>query len=223
MQAADRSQAGERVAVRAGRSARRRARARHRGRDRRRASTAVRRRSRGRRSRRCSTSRSPTSLEAIVQSHRAARRLPDDRRGAGARPAAGRLHGAGARLRRGGARGAGRQGPAAALAPAELAEVDPRGDPRGRQRAEASGPLPASGLALLKPFLWTLAAGEMSSGGRLFMAETADSKTVALPAIVDLDALDTVRDGLIDAVEIGPGGGRRLAASSGCRPMPCSC
>ena len=36
------------------------------------------------------------------------------------------------------------------------------------------------------------------------MAETADSKVVALPAIVDLDALDFVRDGLIDAIEEGP-------------------
>lgn len=36
------------------------------------------------------------------------------------------------------------------------------------------------------------------------MTETADSKVVALPAIVDLDALDFVRDGLIDAVEQGP-------------------
>lgn len=35
------------------------------------------------------------------------------------------------------------------------------------------------------------------------MAETTESKVVALPAIVDLDALDTVRDGLIDAVELG--------------------
>ena len=34
------------------------------------------------------------------------------------------------------------------------------------------------------------------------MAEPA-RKIVALPAIVDLDALDTVRDGLIDAVELG--------------------
>ena len=34
------------------------------------------------------------------------------------------------------------------------------------------------------------------------MAETA--KIVALPAIVDLDALDLIRDGLIDAVELGP-------------------
>lgn len=30
------------------------------------------------------------------------------------------------------------------------------------------------------------------------------SRTVALPAIVDLDALDTTRDELIDAVEAGP-------------------
>jgi anti-anti-sigma regulatory factor len=35
------------------------------------------------------------------------------------------------------------------------------------------------------------------------MAEAAESKVVALPAIVDLDALDNVRDGLIDAVELG--------------------
>lgn len=35
------------------------------------------------------------------------------------------------------------------------------------------------------------------------MAETADTKFLALPAIIDLDALDTVRDGLIDAVELG--------------------
>lgn len=35
------------------------------------------------------------------------------------------------------------------------------------------------------------------------MAE-ARAKTIALPAIVDLDALDTVRDKLIDAVESGP-------------------
>jgi anti-anti-sigma regulatory factor len=34
------------------------------------------------------------------------------------------------------------------------------------------------------------------------MAETAE-KIVALPAIVDLDTLDVVRDGLIDAVELG--------------------
>ena len=35
------------------------------------------------------------------------------------------------------------------------------------------------------------------------MADTAAGKIVALPAIIDLDALDTVRDGLIDAVELG--------------------
>jgi anti-anti-sigma regulatory factor len=34
------------------------------------------------------------------------------------------------------------------------------------------------------------------------MAETADARVVVLPAIVDLDALDNVRDGLIDAVEL---------------------
>ena len=35
------------------------------------------------------------------------------------------------------------------------------------------------------------------------MAEAMDSRIVALPAVVDLDALDNVRDGLIDAVELG--------------------
>jgi anti-anti-sigma regulatory factor len=35
------------------------------------------------------------------------------------------------------------------------------------------------------------------------MAEVR-TKTIALPAIVDLDALDSVRDQLIDAVEAGP-------------------
>lgn len=29
-------------------------------------------------------------------------------------------------------------------------------------------------------------------------------KSVALPAIIDLDSLDGIRDGLIDAVEVGP-------------------
>ena len=36
------------------------------------------------------------------------------------------------------------------------------------------------------------------------MAETTAARIVALPAIVDLDALDIVRDGLIDVVEVGP-------------------
>src|SRR5690606_10078229 len=40
-------------------------------------------------------------------------------------------------------------------------------------------------------------------GACLFMAET-QTRTIALPAIVDLDALDGVRDKLIDAVESGP-------------------
>ncbi|MDB5541879.1 MAG: hypothetical protein JWQ89_3606 [Devosia sp.] len=30
------------------------------------------------------------------------------------------------------------------------------------------------------------------------------SRSIALPAIVDLDALDPIRDGLIDAIESGP-------------------
>lgn len=36
------------------------------------------------------------------------------------------------------------------------------------------------------------------------MAESTDKQTVALPAVVDLDTLDTVRDELIDAIETGP-------------------
>jgi len=36
------------------------------------------------------------------------------------------------------------------------------------------------------------------------MAEATAARIVALPAIVDLDALDIVRDGLIDVVEVGP-------------------
>jgi anti-anti-sigma regulatory factor len=40
-------------------------------------------------------------------------------------------------------------------------------------------------------------------GGQAFMAQAADSRSVVLPAIVDLDALDIVRDGLIEAVELG--------------------
>lgn len=35
------------------------------------------------------------------------------------------------------------------------------------------------------------------------MADTPAGKVVALPAIVDLDTLDVVRDGLIDAVDMG--------------------
>lgn len=36
------------------------------------------------------------------------------------------------------------------------------------------------------------------------MASAAKTKTLALPAIVDLDTLDTVRDGLMAAIETGP-------------------
>ncbi len=35
------------------------------------------------------------------------------------------------------------------------------------------------------------------------MADTAESRGITLPAVVDLDALDIVRDGLIEAVELG--------------------
>jgi anti-anti-sigma regulatory factor len=35
------------------------------------------------------------------------------------------------------------------------------------------------------------------------MADSTAGKVVSLPATVDLDALDVVRDGLIDAVELG--------------------
>ena len=35
------------------------------------------------------------------------------------------------------------------------------------------------------------------------MSDRTQAKTVTLPAVVDLDALDIVRDGLIDAVEMG--------------------
>lgn len=36
------------------------------------------------------------------------------------------------------------------------------------------------------------------------MAKSSNQATVALPAVVDLDTLDAVRDGLLDAIEIGP-------------------
>jgi anti-anti-sigma regulatory factor len=36
------------------------------------------------------------------------------------------------------------------------------------------------------------------------MAESANQRTVALPAVVDLDTLDAVRDGLVDVIETGP-------------------
>ncbi|WP_193334382.1 STAS domain-containing protein [Devosia beringensis] len=35
------------------------------------------------------------------------------------------------------------------------------------------------------------------------MSKTAD-KSIALPAVIDLDSLDGIRDGLLDAVEEGP-------------------
>jgi anti-anti-sigma regulatory factor len=56
---------------------------------------------------------------------------------------------------------------------------------------------------LPKPFPWKLGGGENSEGHIPDMVNRA-SKTVALPAIVDLDSLDGIRDGLIDAIEEGP-------------------
>ncbi len=53
------------------------------------------------------------------------------------------------------------------------------------------------------------------------MAQTSDSRSVALPAIVDLDALDIVRDGLIEAVELGAVDDRWLAASNAWPPTRC--
>jgi anti-anti-sigma regulatory factor len=38
------------------------------------------------------------------------------------------------------------------------------------------------------------------------MVDSAQTRTVALPAVIDLDALDIVRDGLLDVVETGPVG-----------------
>jgi anti-anti-sigma regulatory factor len=47
-----------------------------------------------------------------------------------------------------------------------------------------------------------LCFGEFSGGIITIMAKPA-RKTVVLPAIVDLDSLDTIRDGLLDAVDDG--------------------
>lgn len=46
-------------------------------------------------------------------------------------------------------------------------------------------------------------APDQSVGGSQFMAQ-ARSRTIALPAIVDLDALDPIRDELVDALDSGP-------------------
>lgn len=58
------------------------------------------------------------------------------------------------------------------------------------------------GLALLKPILWKLGL-EISPGAFAVMGKTANT-IVALPAITDLDSLDSVRDRLIDAIAVGP-------------------
>jgi anti-anti-sigma regulatory factor len=39
--------------------------------------------------------------------------------------------------------------------------------------------------------------------GHAFVMVSTAKKTLALPAIIDLDSLDSIRDGLIDAVEEG--------------------
>lgn len=46
------------------------------------------------------------------------------------------------------------------------------------------------------------AGGENLRGLSIVMARTA-SKRIALPAVVDLDSLDGIRDGLIDALDVG--------------------
>ena len=56
---------------------------------------------------------------------------------------------------------------------------------------------------LLKPFPWKLAPGEHSRG-LAFVMVSKTKKSVALPAVIDLDSLDSIRDGLLDAVEEGP-------------------
>jgi anti-anti-sigma regulatory factor len=58
-------------------------------------------------------------------------------------------------------------------------------------------------LALLKPFPWKLPSGEELQGQHLIMVSKG-RKPIALPAIIDLDSLDGIRDGLIDAIEEGP-------------------
>jgi anti-anti-sigma regulatory factor len=58
-------------------------------------------------------------------------------------------------------------------------------------------------LAILKPFPWKLPFGEELRGQHLIMVSKA-KKPIALPAIIDLDSLDGIRDGLIDALEEGP-------------------
>jgi anti-anti-sigma regulatory factor len=62
---------------------------------------------------------------------------------------------------------------------------------------------PRLSLAILKPFPWKLAPGE-DSRGLAFVMVSKTKKSVALPAVIDLDSLDGIRDGLLDAVEEGP-------------------
>jgi anti-anti-sigma regulatory factor len=48
------------------------------------------------------------------------------------------------------------------------------------------------------------AGGRISSVGAASSVADARSKTISLPAVVDLDALDAVRDRLLDALDAGP-------------------
>jgi anti-anti-sigma regulatory factor len=61
----------------------------------------------------------------------------------------------------------------------------------------------ALNLALLKPFPWKLRNGE-GLREQLFVMVSNAKQSIALPAIIDLDSLDGIRDGLIDAIEEGP-------------------
>ncbi|UXN74636.1 STAS domain-containing protein [Devosia sp. A8/3-2] len=65
-----------------------------------------------------------------------------------------------------------------------------------------NGREPLIRLALLKPFQGRLRLGEHLRGQSIIMVSKA-KKTVALPAVVDSDSLDAIRDGLLDAVEDG--------------------
>jgi anti-anti-sigma regulatory factor len=57
-------------------------------------------------------------------------------------------------------------------------------------------------LALLKPFHSMMSAEKTPGAGRKMAQQEA--KAIALPEVIDLDALDAVRDKLIDVIEEGP-------------------
>jgi anti-anti-sigma regulatory factor len=49
-----------------------------------------------------------------------------------------------------------------------------------------------------------LPIGDKSVSGAAGQMAQAQTKSIALPAIIDLDALDPIRDELVDAVDSGP-------------------